>query len=511
MKTPVKGIHFSGIKLPFNLVPAIVSFLSFIVMLVIPRPEGLTENAWTMFAIFVATIVAIIGKASTVGVISMFGIVLVAVLKAVPETIGADGVPIAVTSKEAIKVALSSYSNELIWLIVIAVMISRGIIKTRLGERIGYFFISKFGRKTLGIGYALASCETLLAPLTPSNTARGGAIIHPIMKSIAYAFGSNPENGTQNKIGRYLALVNYHANPISSAMFVTATAPNPLVVEYVNKVAGTDFHVTWGSWAVSMLLPGLAAMFLMPLIIYLIAPPEIKVTPDAKILAKTQLREMGPLKMEEKVMLGIFALLLVLWADIPALLFGPAFLLNPTTTAFIGLFLLIITGILSWDDVLAQKSAWDTLIWFGALIMMADLLNKHGIIDWFSNGFQTWLVGMNLGSYAVFTILILTFTLSHYFFASTTAHVSAMFLAFLTVGVKIIDPTLVVPFFLMMMASSCIMMTLTHYATGTSPVIFGSGFVTLGEWWKVGLIMCIANLLIFAVVGAIWWKVLGYY
>ena len=64
---------------------------------------------------------------------------------------------------------------------------------------------------------------------------------------------------------------------------------------------------------------------------------------------------------------------------------------------------------------------------------------------------------------------------------------------------------------LMMAAASNIMMTLTHYATGTSPVIFGSGYTTLGEWWKVGFIMSIVNIVIFALVGGGWWKMLNYW
>lgn len=497
--------------LHFNLVPAILSLVSFVLVLLIPKPDALSQGAWTMLAIFVASIVAIIGKASSVGVVSLFGIALVAIFKATAPHLDANGVALPVTSKMAIQDALASYSNELIWLIVIAIMISRGIIKTRLGERIGYYFISVFGKKTLGIGYALALCETLLAPLTPSNTARGGAIIHPIMRSIALAFNSKPQDGTQNRIGRYLALVNYHANPISSAMFLTATAPNPLVMEYVNKVAGTSLHITWSTWALTMLVPGLVAMFLMPLVIFFLAKPEVTETPNATSFAKEKIKELGPLSLNEKLMLGIFALLLILWADVPAMLFGDMFIVNPTTTAIIGLFLLIITGILDWDEILGQKSAWDTLFWFGALVMMADQLNKHGIISWFSDNFQVWLLSMHLGSLLVFAILVCVFFYSHYFFASTTAHISAMMLAFLIVGSQTIEPGLRVPFYLMMMAAGSLMMCLTHYATGTSPIIFGSGYVTMGSWWGVGFVMSIVNLIVFAVVGAVWWKILGLY
>lgn len=189
----------------------------------------------------------------------------------------------------------------------------------------------------------------------------------------------------------------------------------------------------------------------------------------------------------------------------------PRLSLDPTVVAFVGLFVLIITGTIDWDDVLSEKSAWDTLVWFGALVMMAEQLNKTGVIAWFSSGMKGAIVASGMDWLPVASVLVLVFVFSHYFFASTTAHISAMLLAFLTVGAQLIPAEYLIPFMLMMTAGSAIMMTLTHYATGTSPIIFGSGFVTMGNWWRTGLLMCLLELAIFAVVGSTWWKVLGYW
>ena len=214
-------LHFKE-AVPFRLVPALICTLLLVGMLLLPAPEGLTPKAWGLVAIFLTTILAIILKVMPIGVMAMMAIVIVS-LSQVTST----------SSKGAITDALSSFANPLIWLIVVAILISRGLKKTGLGSRIGLLFISLLGKRTMGIGYGLAICELVLAPFTPSNTARGGGIVHPIMKSIANAFDSDPAKGTEKKVGTYLALVNYHANPITSAMFLTATAPNPLVVDYV--------------------------------------------------------------------------------------------------------------------------------------------------------------------------------------------------------------------------------------------------------------------------------------
>ena len=477
---------------------AIAALITLVIWFFIPIPAGVTPQAWQLLALFIGVIAAIIGKAMPIGAIAFIAILLVAITGVTADKPGA-----------AIQDALSSFANPLIWLIGFSIMISRGLIKTRLGARIGYYFISIFGKKTLGIGYGLALSELVLAPVTPSNTARGGAVIHPIMKSIAASYDSDPEQGTQGRIGKYLALVNYHANPITSAMFITATAPNPLVVKLIADATGANIQLSWSTWALAMLLPGLAAILLMPLVLFWLYPPEIKNTPNAAQFAKEKLAEMGEMSRGERIMLTIFAVLLLLWAGVPAMIFGSAWAVDPTTTALLGLVLLLLTGVLTWDDVLKEKSAWDTIVWFSALIMMATYLNKLGLIAWFSQSLQSGITHIGLDWFAASALLLLAYMYAHYFFASTTAHITAMFGAFFAAGIALGAPPML--FALLMAAASSLMMTLTHYATGTSPVIFGSGYTTLGEWWKAGFVMSVVNLIIWVVVGFGWWKVLGYW
>lgn len=485
--------------MPFKPIPAVIAVLvTLIIWFVIPIPQGVEPNAWHLLALFVGTIVAIIGKVLPIGAISIIAITLVAL----------TGVT-ADTPKDAMKDALSSFSSPLIWLIAVAVIISRGLVKTGLGARIAYSVIGFFGKKTLGIGYSLAIAETLLAPITPSNTARGGAIIYPITRSIAQSFGSKPDDGTTKKMGEYLSLVNYQSNPITSAMFITATAPNPLVVELVAKATDNNIHLSWTTWALAMLLPGLACILLMPLVIYIIAKPEITKTPNVKEFTNQKLAELGKVSRDEKIMLGVFGGMLLLWANIPAMLFGDVWAVNATAVAFLGLSVVILTGVLTWDDILKEKSAWDTLVWFGVLIMMATYLNKLGLIAWFSGQIETVIGGMGVGWVGAVVILTLVYLYAHYFFASTTAHITAMFGAFYGVGLALGAPPML--YALILAASSSLMMSLTHYATGTAPVIFGAGYVSLGQWWKVGAVMSVVNLVVWIGVGLIWWKVLGYY
>ncbi|EGK7543493.1 DASS family sodium-coupled anion symporter [Campylobacter jejuni] len=401
-------------------------------------------------------------------------------------------------SKTGIKDALSGFSNSLIWLIVISIIVARGVIKTGLGERLAYHFISIFGKKTLGIAYSIAFCETILAPVTPSNTARAGAIINPIVQAIARSFKSTPEDGTQNKIGTYLSLVNYQANPISSAMFITATAPNPLVVDLIAQATNLEVHLTWGQWALGMFLPGIAAMLLMPLVLYFLSPPEIKSTPNASTFAKDKLQELGKMKNSEKIMLSVFVLLLLLWAGALGLFFGIS--LDATSVALLGLSLVLISGVLTFGEVLAEKAAWNTLVWFSALVMMATLLGKLGVTQFLAEALGEFASAMGLGEISIMIFLSLAFLYTHYFFASTTAHISAMFFVFYSAGLALGAPPLLYAF--IMIASGNVMMALTHYATG---------YVTLKKWWSIGFVISIVDIVVMIAVGLVWWKILGFY
>ncbi|TCO81267.1 DASS family divalent anion:Na+ symporter [Plasticicumulans lactativorans] len=488
----------SRLTFPKPVPTALAVGLALLIWFVIPVPDQVTPEAWHMLALFTGSIAAIIGKALPIGAVSMVAIALVAITE-----VTRPGNP-----EGALADALSGFSNPLIWLIGIAVMIAVALVKTGLGTRIGYHFIALFGRKTIGIAYGLVLSELVIAPVTPSNTARGGAIIHPIMRSIADGFGSSPELGTQNRMGRYLALVNYNANPITSAMFVTATAPNPLIVALIAKATNPSLSITWGQWALAALLPCLCMLVLMPLVLYVLFPPEVRDTPDAKGMAEARLNTMGPMSTAEFVTLGVLALMLLMWAGVPAMLLGPAAELNATTTAMVGLSLLLLTGVLEWEDILKARSAWDTLIWFAALVMMATFLGKLGLVGWFSLSIQNAINYLNLGWVSATILLVLVYFYSHYFFASTTAHITAMFGAFFAAGTALGAPP--APLALLLAFASSLMMSLTHYGTGTAPIIFGSGYTTLNEWWAAGAVMSVVNLLILVGVGAIWWKLLGY-
>ena len=445
----------------------------------LPAPSGVEPAGMHLLAIFIATIVGIILKPLPMGAVAMVGIAAT-----------------TMTNTLTINQALSGFGNRVIWLIVLAFFISRGFIKTGLGARIAYLFMALLGRKSLGLGYGLVATDLVLAPAIPSNTARAGGVVFPILCSVAEAYDSRPGDGTAKRMGAFLTVTAFQGTVITSAMFLTAMAANPLAAELASA---QGVEITWVGWALAALVPGLLSLIVVPWLLYRLFPPEVRETPEARELATERLGAMGSVKRSEWIMLGCFVLLLTLW-----ILSGPLGI-HTTATALLGLVVLLVTGVLTWDDVLKETGAWDTLVWFSALVMMASFMTELGLIPWFSEA-----VGGVFGGYGwvtAFLGLSLVYFYSHYFFASNTAHVSAMYAPFLGVALVVGTPPLLAA--LVLGFFSNLFSSMTHYGTGPAPVLFGSGYVEVGDWWRLGFIVALANLVIWLGAGSLWWKALG--
>ena len=444
-----------------------------------PVPAGVKKEAWQLLAIFVATIVGLILTPLPMGAVVIFGVMMT-----------------AFTGVLKIGEALSGFADPTVWLIVTAFLVARGFISTGLGRRIAYIFIRAFGRKTLGLAYSIVASELVLSPATPSNTARSGGIIYPIVRSLTNTFGSEPGE-TARKIGAFLMIMEYQATVITSAMFMTSMAPNPLIAELAKKTA--NISISWATWALAAIVPGILSLVIVPFILYKIYPPEIKATPQAAEMAKNELEKMGPMKRTEKIMLFVFILILALWAT------SEWNKINATVVALMGVSIMLLTGVIRWGDVLGEKGAWDALFWFGGLVMMASYMNQLGFMKWFATTVGNSLAGWTWISALI--ILMLVYFYSHYGFASTTAHVTAMFPAFLAVAVAVKAPpylaALTLGFF------SALNAGITHYGTGPAPIYFNAGYLDQKTWWKLGLIISFANIAIWIGIGFPWWKVLG--
>ncbi|RBQ27963.1 anion permease [Aliarcobacter vitoriensis] len=440
------------------LIPVLVA----LVLWFIPAPEGLSQEAWRFFGIFLAVIIGLIIEPIPAALIGFVGISIVAIL-------GLMG-----NSGDSIKWALSGFSNTTIWLIFAAFMFAEGYKKTGLGRRISLLMVKYMGKSTLGLGYAVAFSDLVLAPFMPSNTARSGGTIYPVAINIPQLFGSLPDNEPR-KIGSYISWVAIASTCVTSSMFITALAPNVLAVGLVEK---NNIFVAWIEWA-KIMLPLMVPLFLLtPWLTYVVYPPTQKKSPEAPAWAAEELKKIGSVTFKEFLMLGLAILALVLW------IFGKELGVNGTTAAICIVSIMILTNIISWDDLLSDKAAFNVFIWFATLVALADGLKKVGLIQYLNDNVSSIFTDMSLTS--AMLILIVLFYILHYFFASTTAHVTALVPVFIAVAAQIVPSEQLLPFTILLLGSLGVMGILTPYGTGPSPIWYGAGYITQARWWGLG-------------------------
>ncbi|XP_058209569.1 dicarboxylate transporter 1, chloroplastic [Rhododendron vialii] len=465
-----------------SMTPLLASLATGVILWFIPPPAGVSKIAWQLLSIFLATIVGIITQPLPLGAVALLGLGAAVLTKTLP-----------------FAAAFSAFGDPIPWLIALAFFFARGFIKTGLGNRVAYQFVSLFGSSSLGLGYSLVFSEALLSPAIPSVSARAGGIFLPLVRSLSVACGSNVGDGTEHKLGSWLMLTCFQTSVISSSMFLTAMAANPLSANLAFSAIGQT--IGWMDWAKAAIVPGLVSLILVPLILYVIYPPSVKSSPDAPKLAREKLNSMGPMSRNEIIMAGTLVLTVGLWV------FGGVLNVDAVTAAILGLSVLLITGVVTWKECLAESVAWDTLTWFAALIAMAGYLNKYGLISWFSQTVVKFVGGLGLSWQLSFGILVLLYFYSHYFFASGAAHIGAMFTAFLSVASALGTPPYLGAMVLAFLSN--LMGGLTHYGIGSAPVFYGANYVPLAKWWGYGFLISIVNLIIWLGVGGVWWKFLG--
>jgi DASS family divalent anion:Na+ symporter len=452
-----------------------------LIILLLPRPASMEPRGWHLLAIFVPTIVGLIFPPLPMGALVLVAITVAGLTKTVTP-----------------QVALSAFAHPTIWLIVSAFLFARSVVQTGLGRRVAFWFVRWFGSSSLRLGYALAGADFIVSPFIPSDTARAGGIIFPIARSLAENYGSHP-GPTAQRLGAYLMQCAYHVGCTTAAIFLTSMAANPLAAEFAQKFAKVE--ITWGTWALASSVPAAIALLTLPWLIYRLDRPELTHTPEARRLASEQLEAMGPMAPGEKVLVGVLLAVIAGWVA------QPWHGLHPAIVAYGGISLIVLVGVIRWDDVLDERRAWDAFIWFGGLVMMAEALNNFGVVKAFTDALAGQLAG--LAWLAVLVLLILAYTYVHYGFASMTAHISALYPAFLLLavghGVPALLAALALAFFSNLNAS------LTHYGTGPAPIFFGAGYVSQWTWWRVGFVVVLFQLVVWLGLGLLWWRLLGYW
>ncbi|WIA38713.1 hypothetical protein OEZ86_002013 [Tetradesmus obliquus] len=451
----------------------------------VPVPEGLTDQAWSLLALFVTMVSGLVLAPLPTGAWAFLG-----------ATAG------LLTHTLTFEQMFAAANNTVMWLVVVSFFLARGFEKTGLGERIANNLLTVCGSSSLQLALGLAAAEVLITPAMPSTTARAAGIFMPVIKSVSQAVGSMPGDESRKQLGAFLMQAQFQSSVHSSNFVMTAAAQNLLCLQMAASV-GVSLGDPFMTWLAGSSVPVLLGVVLTPCVLYWLWPPAITSTPHAPAAARARLQEMGPLSADEGVMIGAVTLAVGLWV------FGGQLGVAPVTAAMCALGVLLASGVLSWQDCLQYTPAWDTLIWFTVLVSMAGGLQSLGVIDLFSGWAGGQLSGLDLPWPALFAGLHLLFFGMHYLFASQTAHVGALFAAFCSLMISAgVPPQLAA----MSLAYNVNLFgSLTHYASGQAAVYFGAGYLKTEDVFLQGAACAAANLLLWGSVGMLWWKVLGWY
>lgn len=450
-----------------------------VVAYIVPAPAKVTPAGWRITAVFLATIAGLMIRPLPGAVVVLLGIC------ALPP---AGGLTMAQ--------ALAGYASPSVWLVVAAMMMSRTLRDAGVARRIALLFVRAFGRTSLGVSYALIMSDVVLAGSIPSITARSAGIVLPVARNIAELYGSSPGQ-TAARLGTFLMTTVYQGSVVACAMFITGQASNLLAANLAAKFAGVT--VTWSSWFLAGLAPGLVSCLVIPLIVSRLLPPEVTQTPAAAEYARAELVKMGPMTRDERIALLIAAGVCLTWMT------SGWHHLDVTLVALAGAGLLLVTGVLSWERALREHAAWDVFIWYGGLITLGDVLNSTGSTTAFATS-----VGSAFSGLSWFTVLLCTvgiFFYAHYAFASITAHVLSMFPPFVAMLIGLGTPPGLAVYALACLAN--LTAGLTHYGTTSAPIVFAEGYVSFGDWWRVGFLASLVNLAIWLTIGFAWWRLIG--
>ena len=438
-----------------------------------PIPAGLTHEAWHLFAIFAAAIFAVI--------INAFPLLTAALL--------AGAFAVLSGTLDPVKV-FGGFGNASVLLVITAFLVAQAVVKCGLGKRISLNVVKLCGKSTLGLAYSIFITDALIAPGFPSNTSRGG-VLYPIILSMAQSSGSEPKEESKRRLGGYLMFCGMASLSVSSALWLTATSANPIGV---SLAAEHGINITFGSWLLAASVPTLAAIGLLPLVLYRLFPPGIDKTPDAPQAARQALQEMGPLSRDEWITAAVFGLMVVAW------IFADALGLNGTAVAIFGLGTLLATRVLTLQDIDTQGGTLATFFWLAVLFALSGQLNELGFM-----GYVGERLVNGLGSVAwpvAYVTLLLLYVAMHYMFVSQSAQVLALLGVFLGVGVKTGVPSHLMAFALLF--ASSYFSTLTPQGGSQNIIFVASDYLTQRELYRLGLLTTVFCTLLFLLVGTPW-------
>jgi DASS family divalent anion:Na+ symporter len=451
--------------------------IALLLMFFTAPPVGVDVIGWRAFIIFATTLLLVITKVYDMGVVSLIALSL-----------------LVATQTVSLDEALMKFSYSITWLVVLAFFIAKGFVLSGLGTRIALGLSAYVGSTPLRLAYALIGAEVLMAPFIPSNTARGGGLVYPVAQSLGDNIFGKPQEGEKHyrQWNAFLLYSCFQANLISSALFLTAMAGNPIIA---NLASDMGFELTWVRWFSGGCVPAFVALLLTPLILKALIRPSQPIPEGLTEHTKAAYAKLGPVSSRETIMGFTFIFLLSAWV------LGPLIGIHPTAAALFAVSILLAAEVMSWHDLATDHHAWTTYVWLTVLFTLTTVMKDHGFVQWAANEMAKAFPPME-PKWLLAALMAVNFY-SHYFFASLTSHITTIFHPLLLIGLQMHIP--LQPLVYGLAFSTSLSGGLTHYGTGAGTIVYGAGYWNLKEWWLLGLCHSSIVLALFILLGFPLW------
>jgi solute carrier family 13 (sodium-dependent dicarboxylate transporter), member 2/3/5 len=445
----------------------------------LPVPSGLTEVGLKCLALF-------------------GGIFMLYLTEAVPLPISSLAVvPLAVLMGIATpKDALDGFGSTSVYLLVSAFILATAMVKSRLAERLTYYILKGVGSSTLGVTIGITLANVVLAFLVPSSTART-AILLPVCLGLIATFNV----GARSRLAKGLLLTLTFTNATMGAGILTATLPNPITVEFIVKAGGPQ--VSYMQWLQMGFPPAVVMTIITWWLCRVMFKPEVAHIPGGRAHVSESLAKLGHLSGNEVRALIVFLLVIALW------LTGDWTKIDVTVAALAASCLLFVPklGFMTWDD--ANKGvSWQVVFVAGGGISLGALMMKTGAAKWLAISIldATGVAGMT--TLVVLIVIMLIIQYLHLVFVGTTAMATAL----LPVVIGMAEHLHVNPLIFALPAGMIIggYPMLMFYNTLPNILVYGTGELTVGDFPKVGVILCTIAVVLYALCAATYWRWLGF-
>ena len=468
-----------------------------IVVVLLPTPAGLPVAGQRMIAILAFAVIVWMSEALDYAVSA---VVIAALMAFLLGTSPNPAIPnVLMGTSAGLGLAFSGFSNTALALVASALFLAVAMTATGLDRRIALLILSRVGGEANHVVIGAILVGFVMAFLVPSTTARVACLV-PITLGIISAFGVNKRGA----FASMLMITTVQTASIWNVGIKTAAAQNMVAIGFIEKTLQKT--VTWLEWFIAAAPFGILMSIALYFVMTRMMPAEIKEIPGGRESIRKSYAELGPMKLSEKKLLTISLTLLGFWATEGVL---HRFDTSSTTIAAVALMFVPGIGILTWKEA-QTKIPWGTVVLFGIGISVGTALLQTKGASWLADIAVAEFGLRNATAFFILGVLSLFLTLIHLGFASATALASAMIPIVIAVlqsvatpGINIVGMTMLLQF----------VVSFGFILVVNAPqnmVAYGTETFVAKDFVKTGLVLTAIAFALVMLLGATYWRWLGY-